>query len=88
MTTLCTVYELADIPVAQVMVPVISATIISIAAAVTKMVFDVASLKRSVDQIITSILDIKNDKDTMKWSTYYRRERKRGPRRRRHNEAP
>lgn len=66
--------QFAQTPAGAIVIPLVSASILAIAAAMVKMMLDVASLKQNVQEISKDIVDIKTDSDTMKWSTYHNRE--------------
>lgn len=66
----------AQSPVGAVLIPLVAGAILAIAGALIKMMLDIASLKQNVSEISRDIIDIKNDKDTMRWSEYRRRSRR------------
>lgn len=71
----------AQSPVGAVLIPLVAGAVLAIAGALIKMMLDIASLKQNVSEISRDIVDIKNDKDTMRWSEYRSRsQRKRSSR--------
>jgi hypothetical protein len=68
-------------PVGTIIIALITSAAVAMAGAVIKMMVDVATLRAIVVKISEDILEIKADKDTMKWSEYLRgvRNRRGGP---------
>lgn len=56
----------------MVLISLVCAAAIAMAGAVIKMMVDVATLRAIIEKISEDILEIKADKDTMKWSEYLR----------------
>jgi hypothetical protein len=68
-------------PLGIIVTALVSASIIAMAGAVIKMMVDIATLRGLIEKISEDVLEIRNDKDTMKWSEYLRgiRNRRGGP---------
>lgn len=72
MTNLSEAVQFSQTTVGIIVISLISAAAIAMAGAVIKMMVDVATLRAIVVKISEDILEIKADKDTMKWSEYLR----------------